>query len=600
MGLKVDKVVKTNILTIGGGGAAVSAAVASCKKGEKVTLVSKGKVGRSGNTIMIGGGFSIDGESARKVCGIEEANADYTKDALFSKTVKNSFYLSDQNIVQQFVDEAPEAVKECLEWAKNAGQLFMYAPTTSAWRTSGRSFGNTVAQGLKENPGIEVYEDTVVVDIIVSGGTVTGALGIDVYSGEIILFEAKAVILATGGYQPFTLKNSISDMTGDGVAMAYRAGAKIADMEFQLFIPTIVEPKNFRGSILPYLFTIPLFFPELVKVTDALGKELVIPEEFNKISRGNKLCKLLYAYYWGKGIFQHYKEHGNTLYYDFSNFSDKDIEDIFEELKKKYSLWHAKGHYNKIDLEELKQIIIRDRKLKVGLGCEYSMGGIEINEKMHTDINGLFAAGEVTSGLFGAFRGGDGLTEMLAHGVKAGTSAVDYVKSKPEVKVDIQAVEKILEEIAQPINRKEGISPYKVQEGLEKAADSGFNFFRNEEGLKKALEETVRIKNEEVSNMYVASKSRSYNFEWITSILARNILICNETGIRAALLRKESRGCHMRTDYPQVNNDEWLVKIEAQRAGEEIRLTTRKPVVTKLPLPNKSYASIPEHVLDNI
>lgn len=593
----VDRIIKTDVLTIGGGGASITAAVAACEQGAKVTLVSKGKVGKSGNTIMIGGGFGIDGESAYKVCGEKDVDVSYTKDALFRRTVLNAFYLSDQNIVQQFVDEAPQAVKRCLDWARSAGQIFKLNPPAPVWRTSGRSFGRTLIQAIKENPGIEVIEDVIVADLVVNDGAVVGALGIDVYTGDIVLFEAKAVVLATGGYQPYSFKNTISDMTGDGIAMALRAGAKIADMEFLLFIPTIAEPRNIRGSILPYLMTFAPSFRSVFKVVDGRGNEVVIPEEFNRIPRTNKLNKLLYSYYWGKAIFEGIEEHGNCIYYDFSHCSDKEIENAFEGLKQEYSIWHKYGWYNKVNLEELKQMVMKDRRLKVGLGCEYSMGGVVIDEKMSTGIPGLFAAGEVTSGLFGAFRGGDGLTEMLAHGFRAGISAAEYIKGISGVDVDYTRVDNIVQSIMEPFNRNEGISPYKVQYNIENAADKGFNFFRNEEGLQSALYEFERIKIKELSKMSLASKSRRYNFEWITSILVRNLIACNEAGTRAALMRKESRGCHMRTDYPYVNNDEWLVKIEVQLQGTEIKLTTRKPVVTKMPLPKGKHKSIPDYVL---
>lgn len=593
----VDRIIKTDVLAIGGGGASTAAAVAAYEQGAKVTLVSKGKVGRSGNTIMIGGGFGIDGESAYKVCGEKDVDVSYTKDVLFKRTVQNSFYLSDQNIVEQFVDEAPQAVKRCLDWAKNARQIFKLNSPAPFWRTSGRSFGRALVQGIKENPGIEVVEDVIIVDVLVNDGVVVGALGIDIYSGDIILFEAKAVILGTGGYQPYSFKNTISDMTGDGIAMAFRAGAKIADMEFLLSIPTIAEPKNIRGSILPYLMTFAPSFRSIFKVVDCRGNEVVIPEEFNKIPHTNKLNKILYSYFWGKAIFEGIEEYGNAIFYDFSHSSDEEIENAFEGLKQEYSTWHKNGFYNKVDLEELKQTVIRNKRLKVGLGCEYSMGGIVVDEKMNTGIPGLFAAGEVTSGLFGAFRGGDGLTEMLAHGFRAGTSAVEYIKGISKIDVDYTLVDSIIHGMMEPFNKSGGVSPYKIQQNIENAADRGFSFFRNEEGLQSALKELGRIKNEELPRMSIASKSRKYNFEWITSILVKNLLTCNEAGTMAALMRKESRGCHMRTDYPEVDNDEWLVKIEAQLEGTEIKLTTRKPIVTRMPLPKGKHKSIPDYVL---
>ncbi|HHV38886.1 MAG TPA: FAD-binding protein [Tepidimicrobium sp.] len=596
----IDRIVKTDVLVIGGAGAAVSAAVSAYEKGAKVTMVSKGKVGRSGNTIMIGGGFGIDGESAKKICGEEAADLNYTKDDVFESVVKNSFYLSDQNIAEQFAEESPYAVKQCIDWARNAKQIFQFIPPATLWNTSGRSFGNALARGMKENPGVDVMEDVIVVDVLLDDGVAVGAIGVEVYSGEIILFEAKAVIIGTGGYQPYSLKNSISDMTGDGIAMGYRAGAKIADMEFLLFIPTAVEPYNLRGSIVPYLFTVPVFFPMIYKITDGDGNEIEIPEKCNKVPGASKMMKIILSYYWGKSIYESYDEHGNCMYYDFSHCTEEEIEEAFEGFANHFSTWHKKGTYNRIDLEELKATVLRDRKIKVGLGCEYSMGGIVIDENMSTGVPGLFAAGEVTSGLFGAFRGGDGLTEMLAHGFRAGKSAAEYAEDAAEGKIDSQQVDSIVETIMEPFKRDEGVSPYKVQEKIETAADRGFNFFRDEEGLANTVKTYEKIREDMIPNMALSSKSRKYNFQWITSILVRNLILCNEVGARAAQMRKESRGCHMRVDYPEVNNDEWLVKIEAQQEGDEIKISTRKPVVTRKPLPKGKFKSIPDYILDTL
>ena len=147
---------------------------------------------------------------------------------------------------------------------------------------------------------------------------------------------------------------------------------------------------------------------------------------------------------------------------------------------------------------------------------------------------------------------------------------------------------------------KEGISPYTIQANIENAADKGFNFFRTEESLESSIIELERIKVEELSKMSITCKSRKYNFEWITSILVKNLIVCNEVGARAALMRKESRGCHMRADYPEVNNNEWVVKIEAHLQGNEIKLSTRKPRVTKMPLSEVKYKSIPDYILETL
>jgi len=596
----IDRVIEADVLVIGGGGAAVTAAVAASQQGVKVVLAAKGKAARSGNTVMIGGGFSLDGESAANVCGEHGANLTKTKDDVFRATVINSFYLCDQNVVEQFTQEAPAAVKQLLEWAKNAQQYFRFNAPVSSWSTAGGQLSKTLLQALKETPGIEKHEDTIIVDLIKSDGAVTGAVGVNAYSGEIILFVAKAVVLGTGGYQPYSFRNTSGDVTGDGVAMAYRAGAAIANMEFLLFLPTAVEPKNVRGSVIPMLMNMPLYFPKKIfKTTDCHGNEVAIPSEFHKIPGGNKLTRILYSYFLGKAIYEGYDEYGNCMYYDFSNSTSQDIEEFFAAFKQNSALWHRPGFYYRVDIDELKRYVLQTRRLKVGLASEYSMGGVEIDDRMNTSIPGLFAAGEVTSGLFGAFRGGDGVAEMLTQGGRAGKSAAEYVKGIGRSLPDQNAVRGIVDTIIAPLNNSGEISPYQVRRELEQIADRGFNFFRNEEGLTSALDQ-IRKLSQTALRMSTVCKSRRYNLEWMAALAVRNLMICTEAGIRAALLRDESRGTHMRVDKPAVDNDRWLLKIVATQESGEMKFATRAPVVTRMLLPQGKVATIPEYILGTL
>ena len=250
---KVDKTMTTDVLVVGGGGAGVYAAVEAIRAGAQVTIVSKGKVGNSGNTIMIGGSYSMDGHSAKHVYGFEKADDSVTKELLLEQIIKQGFFLGEQDVVEQYVEDSPACVYEMHSWAERAGQkqAFM-AP--GGWLLSGHSLGRGLLQGLKENPGAVMVEDVMIVDLLKKDGRIIGAIGVDVYTGEVIRFAAKAVILATGGYQPFSCKSTNSDMTGDGMAIAYRAGAMLADMEFHLPCATALEPEVTKGSLMPFLY----------------------------------------------------------------------------------------------------------------------------------------------------------------------------------------------------------------------------------------------------------------------------------------------------------------------------------------------------------
>jgi len=247
------RTLKTDLLCIGGSGAGVMSATTAAKQGLQVLLISKGRVGYSGNAVMAGGGFSIDGQSGAEVLGYDDVDKTFTRDKMFDCIVKESFFVADQNIVQQYVDESGPALKDYVSWVEHGNFKITRTNRPCGWYSSGLEFTKALAQGVRETGGIQVLEDVTVVEILTSDGVCCGALAIDLYSGEIITIKAKAVVIGTGGYQPFSLKNTVSDMTGDGPAMAYRVGAGLSDMEFLLSFPTAVVPHDMRGSIYPFM-----------------------------------------------------------------------------------------------------------------------------------------------------------------------------------------------------------------------------------------------------------------------------------------------------------------------------------------------------------
>lgn len=594
---------ESDVLIVGGGGAAVMSAVVAGAENVSVNVVSKGKIGRSGNLIMLGGSFGVDGPGAKEYCGEAEANPNYTKDNLFKKTVACAFQLGNQKLQKQFVEEGPKAVGELLKWVKAANEKFIFLPKACRWRASGVGFGRSLIYGLKEakkDRPINVFEDVFVCDLIKKNDKVCGAIGIDVYSGDIIEFKAKAVILATGGYQPFSLKNTCSDMTGDGIAMALRAGAQITDMEFLLFIPTIVEPAYAKGSLIPFIMTMPHLFPLRQKAVDLDGEELFYPaDERYKLSPENsKVEKLLLHYFYGQELFKKWERNGNRFYFDYSHHSDEEIRAAFDTFAGNFAHWYKRGKYHALDLIELGEHIIKNNKrLLVGLGNEYSMGGVIVDENFSTGVPGLFAAGEVTSGVFGAFRSGDGLTEMLAHGLTAGKTAAEYAKTA-ELADSEQVEEKITNFLA-PLTNADGFSPIKLLDKLESACDKGYDIFRDEKGLQTAYNEICAIETQ--LDKLTAPGGKKYNLELLNSVALRNLVLCAKAGIQAAIQRKESRGCHMRSDYPEVNNKEYLYSITASLDEQgELKYGKKYPDPVHIALSQKNYPNLAECIAETI
>lgn len=577
-----------DVLCIGGSGAAVSAAYMAAAAGKTVVLMSKGKAGRSGNAIMVGGGFGIDGYSSKYVLGESDANEAYTPDKLLERIVTHSFYLSDQKLARQFVTDAAPMVKIFKQWAQNAGQTMLFNSKGGLYAVSGSSIGKTIAQGIKEIPNLTTLSDVMAIDLVKDGERVAGVVGLDLYTGEYVHVEAGATVLATGGYQPYTLKNTISETTGDGMGMALRAGAKVADMEFLLYIPTAVAPEILKGSIIPYLFTIPIFMPLSFRVVDANGKEISLKPPFDNVPGSNKAMKLIYSSSWSLGTDVDVMRGG--LYYDYSHHTDEEIIAAFDHFLAHYGHWHPKGKYNGHDMIVLRDELLRTKCLQFALGNEYSNGGIVVNEAMSAGVPGLYAAGETTSGLFGAFRAGDGLAEMLAHGYRAGISAAEYVQKSGLPNNTDLAAGKIVEEIERVLQKKGNCRSEAVLREINLCADNGFGVVRNDVGLKNALRGLDEI-TRSFEKIYIPDKDRRYNLDLCHYLEARNLLLCVKAGVMAADERKESRGTHVRSDYCEVDQA-YFYRICFELDGEQLVASKIDPDVSELQPPIENYSDI--------
>lgn len=582
-----------DVLCIGGSGAAVSAAYMSAAAGKSVILMSKGKAGRSGNAIMVGGGFGIDGYSSKYVLGEPDANEAYTPEKLMERIIQHSFYLSDQKLARQFVTDAAPMMKVFLQWAKDAGQTMLFSPKGGLYAVSGSCIGKTIARGIREIPNMTALSDVMAIDLVKDGERVAGAVGLDLYTGEYVHVEAGATVLATGGYQPYTLKNTISEATGDGMGMALRAGAQVADMEFLLYIPTAVEPSAMRGSIIPYLFTIPIFMPLSFRVVDGSGKELRLPPPFDQVPGSNKAMKLIYSSFWSLGSDADVMHGG--LYFDYSRHTDEEIVEAFDHFLAHYGHWHPKGKYNGYDMIALRDELRRTKRIQFALGNEYSNGGVVVDEKMSAGIPGLYAAGETTSGLFGAFRAGDGLAEMLAHGYRAGISAAEYVQSAGAPGHTDKAAMEIVKSVEDVLSQTGNVRSETLLRRVHRSADAGFGVIRNEDGLNQTLKELEDIAGD-IAGITIPDKDRRYNLDLCHYLELRNLLLCVKAGVLAARERKESRGTHIRSDYPQVKNDQYLCRICASLENGRMLQTTIKPDTGEMQPPNENYADIHEYL----
>jgi len=240
--------IETDVLIVGSWGAGLRAAIEAASSGVQTILVTKGAVNRSGASPLAGADVMLDGKSLHDLG--YPGDPEDSPEKFFRDICIEGFYLNNQRLVTNYVQEAPARVKELLDWSIkviSSGKREIITPGTEIVKVLHRELAHQE---------IEIFEDTMVCDLLTNKGQVAGAIGVDIYTRDIMLFKAKTIVLATGGWQKAYPYNTIADeMSGDGQAMAYRAGAELINMEMVTFCPnTLLAPKMLRGSLFFYAF----------------------------------------------------------------------------------------------------------------------------------------------------------------------------------------------------------------------------------------------------------------------------------------------------------------------------------------------------------
>jgi succinate dehydrogenase / fumarate reductase flavoprotein subunit len=407
--------------------------------------------------------------------------------------------------------------------------------------------------------GMQVYMECTITRLLLDGGRIGGAFGYWRESGRFVVFRAPAVILATGGIgKAFKVTSNSWEYTGDGHALAYRAGAELIDMEFVQFHPTgMVWPPGVIGIL----------------VTEAVRGE-------GGILRNSKGERFMERYdpqrmelstrdVVARAIYTEVKEgrgtpHGGA----YLDISHKGAELVRRKLP---SMVHQ--------FLELADVDITKEPMEVGPTVHYVMGGVRVDpDTAASTVPGLFAAGEVAGGMHGANRlGGNSLSDLLVFGRRAGVGASEYsrgVGSRP--RVDEDEFEAEARSLLAPFERKEGEDPYAVHRDLQETMQSRVGIFRTQEDLERGLRE-IRELSARAKRVRVEG-SRLYNPGWHLARDLENMLVVSEAIARAAALRKESRGAHSRIDFPKTDGALGKVNFCVRRRGEEMEV-----VATPLP-----------------
>ncbi len=579
-----DRVLKTDLLIVGSEGAGGHAAIEAHKSGINILIITKGKIGQCGASIMAGADFNVDGKTA-KTLGFPGDDRD-NPELFFETLVRESLYLGNQKMVEKYVEYAPKAMKDLLDWGM---RIYSYESAHSEEMargiiTSGTLWVAVIRKKIREL-NIPLIEDTIVIDLLVSEGRIAGAIALDIITGEIILIKCKALILAAGGWHvAYPFNTGPYDLTGDGVAMAYRAGLELTSMEMVQFCPiTMVWPPKDRGSIVLYMTSEIDPFDKIVRLLNNKGErfmEKYDPENLEQSTKEIVSIASQLEIEEGRG-----GPHGGIYYslkHSRTRFIDMLIKVAGHRIKNEYK--DSRYELNVLFPELLEKCKTED--VEVGNAAHYMSGGIKVNENTETSIPGFYAAGECSGGLWGSVRVASACTEVGVQGKIAGEIAPNYVKKVEHAEIKTEQVKVILERINKPLKITTGITPNELQRKMHEISGKNLGLIRNEKQLKEAIKDLEKLLGDDVEKLYISStKSKALNYEWIRSIELRNMLTCLYLSAKTSLIRKESRGEFYRSDFTITNNDEWLKTIILKKKNGDCEITFEKPVVTTISLP---------------
>ena len=414
---------------------------------------------------------------------------------------------------------------------------------------------------------IKVFAELTVTEILKTDDKVSGVLGYWRENGKFVLFQSPAVVLATGGIgKSFKVTSNSWEGTGDGHALALKAGGNLMHMEFVQFHPTgMVWPPSVKGILVTesvrgdggvlknsdgkrFMFNyIPAVFKDKYAETEEEADGWYENPDSNRrppelLPRDEVARAINSEVKAGRG-----SPHGGV-------FLDVSTRLKPEVIKKRLpSMWHQ--------FKELADVDITKQAMEVGPTCHYVMGGIQVDPDTGaaTGVTGLFAAGEVAGGMHGSNRlGGNSLSDLLVFGRRAGVGASAYVKSlsvKP--KVTEQVIEKALNSALAPFNGNSGENPYTVHQELQQVMNDLVGIIRDGSEMREAITKLEGLK-KRAKNVTVQGE-RQFNPGWHLSLDLENMLLVSESIAKSALVREESRGGHTRNDFPTMDKN-WRPK----------------------------------------
>ncbi len=548
---------------IGAGGAGLRAAIEALAQGVSVGVVSKSLLGKA-HTVMAEGGI------AAAMANVDSADGWKPH---FRDTMRGGKMLNNWRMAQLHAQEAPERVRELEHWGAifdrtadgNILQRAFGGHTYKRLCHVGDRTGLEMIRTLQDRGvqlGFDVYMECTIVRLLKEGNRCVGAIGYWREQGRFVVFKAKSVVMATGGIgKAWPITSNSWEYTGDGMALAYEAGAELMDLEFVQFHPTgMVWPPGVQGILVT----------EAVRgeggiLRNSKGERFM--EKYDpkrmELSTRDVVARSIYTEVKeGRGT-----EHGGA----YLDISHKPAEYVKKKLP---SMYHQ--------FKELADVDITKGPMEVGPTCHYVMGGIRVDgDTAQTTVPGLFAAGECAAGLHGANRlGGNSLSDLLVFGRRAGLAAAKHAKEVSSPTIDPAQVDAAEKYALEPFQRQHGESPYAIHRDLQKTMQSLVGIFRTRTDVEQALVELGQL-NERYKLVSVEG-SRMFNPGWHLALDLHSMLKISEAVAKCALVREESRGAHSRIDFPETSA-EWGTKNNIISQDSSGAMNLRQDLKSDLP-----------------
>jgi succinate dehydrogenase / fumarate reductase flavoprotein subunit len=592
-----------DVVVIGAGGAGLRAAIEARMAGKKTAIISKSLFGKA-HTVMAEGG-------AAAAMGNVNPNDNWM--VHFRDTMRGGKFLNNFRMAELHAKEAPDRIWEL----ETYGALF---DRTKNGKISQRNFGGHEYPRLAhvgDRTGLElirtlqqkivslqqedyrefgdydarlrVFAETTITELFVQDGRIAGCFGYYRESGDFVVFDAPAIVLATGGVgKSYKVTSNSWEYTGDGHALALRAGATLINMEFLQFHPTgMVWPpsvkgilvtesvrgdggvlKNTKGERFMFKYVPDVFRKQYAETPEEADRWYEDPDN------NRRPPELLPRDEVARAINTEVKEGRGTP-------AGGVLLDIASRLPAEQVRKRLPSMYHQF--KELADVDITKQPMEVGPTCHYVMGGVEVDaDTAEAAVAGLFAAGEVSGGMHGSNRlGGNSLSDLLVFGKRAGEYAAAFAEKNGRNKVSPANVTAAVETALAPLNRGDsGENPYTLHNDLQQVMGDLVGIIRRQGELEESLGRLLELK--ERAKKVGVGGGRRYNPGWHLALDLRNMLIVSECTAKAALEREESRGGHTREDFPGMNPQWRLVNLVCALDGEDVALT-RQPVPTMRP-----------------